>query len=399
MNSEWKLTTLGEFCPFFYGKALPERKRKSGIVPVISSAGIVGYHDEALVKTGGIVIGRKGTIGSVTLSKKPFWAIDTAFFIVDKPEQRDLFFTYYLLKTLNLSTMNSDSAVPGLNRENAHNLSVNIPPLHLQYKISNLLTILDDRIHLLRETNATLESIAQALFKSWFVDFDPVRAKAEGRTPEGIDAETAALFPDSFEKSELGLVPRGWKSVSLREVVTIFDSQRIPLSSQERKKRKGLFPYYGAAALMDHINDYIFDGVYLLLGEDGSVINPDGSPVTQYVWGKMWVNNHAHVLQGANSISTEHLLLAIKNINIRPYVTGAVQAKLSQTNMWRIPFLMPSKLVAENFNKAISIFFEKIRYNSEHLRTLIDLRDMLLPRLISGQLRLPEAKSIIENAL
>ena len=93
---------------------------------------------------------------------------------------------------------------------------------------------LDDRIALLRETNATLEAIAQALFKSWFVDFDPVHAKQQGRAPEGMDEATAALFPDSLEESELGLVPKGWRHVSLREVVSIFDSKRVPLAGQER---------------------------------------------------------------------------------------------------------------------------------------------------------------------
>ncbi|HBI21607.1 MAG TPA: restriction endonuclease subunit S, partial [Legionella sp.] len=227
------------------------------------------------------------------------------------------------------------------------------------------------------------------------VDFDPVRAKAEGREPEGIDAEPAALFPDGFEESELGLVPKGWGHVSLREAVNIFDSQRVPLSGQEREKRKGTFPYYGAAALMDRIDDYLFDGIYCLLGEDGSVVKTDGSPVTQYVWGKIWVNNHAHVLQGANGVSTEHLLLAIKEVNVIPYVTGAVQLKLSQSNMWRIPFLMPTKVIAECFDGLISPLFSKLRHNSEQIQNLIILRDILLPRLISGNLRLDQVGCMV----
>ena len=101
---------------------------------------------------------------------------------------------------------------------------------------------LDDRIALLRETNFTLEAIAQTLFKSWFVDFDPVHAKQKGSEPEGMDAETAALFPDSFDESELGLVPKGWKYGSLKEVVSIFDSKRIPLAGQDRAKRHGPYP-------------------------------------------------------------------------------------------------------------------------------------------------------------
>lgn len=106
-------------------------------------------------------------------------------------------------------------------------LKIPVPPKAVQNSIVGVLGTLDDRITLLRETNATLEAIAQALFKSWFVDFDPVRAKQEGRAPEGMDEATAALFPDGFEESELGLVPRGWSYVSLRDVVSIFDSKRV----------------------------------------------------------------------------------------------------------------------------------------------------------------------------
>jgi len=267
----------------------------------------------------------------------------------------------------------------------------------LQDDAVEILRTLDDRITLLRETNATLEAIAQALFKSWFVDFDPVHAKAEGRQPEGMDATTAALFPDSFEESELGLVPKGWRYVSLKEVTAIFDSQRVPLSGQERDKRKGIYPYYGAAALMDWVDSYLFDGVYLLLGEDGSVADAAGYPVTQYVWGKIWVNNHAHVLQGKSGVTTEHLMLALQQTIITPYITGAVQAKLSQSNMWRIPFLRSSQEVSEAFGEAVTPLFISIRRNYEQAQTLTQLRDTLLPRLIAGQLRLPEVQALLND--
>lgn len=278
------------------------------------------------------------------------------------------------------------------------NVVVPYPPLAIQNEVAAILNALDNRITLLRETNATLEAIAQALFKSWFVDFDPVRAKMEGRTPEGMDEATAALFPGSFEESESGLVPKGWSYTSLRDVVSIFDSKRVPLSGQDRAKRQGPYPYYGAAALMDSVDDYLFDGVYLLTGEDGSVADEHGYPITQYVWGKIWVNNHAHVLQGKDGVSTEHVLLSLRRTNIQPFITGAVQAKLSQSNMWRISFMKPSREVSEAFGSMIEPLYARLRHNSEQAQTLAALRDTLLPRLISGQLRLPETEALIEEA-
>ena len=220
----------------------------------------------------------------------------------------------------------------------------------------------------------------------------------EGRIPEGMDEATAALFPDGFEESALGLVPRGWAYCSLKEVTEIFDSKRIPLASDVRAKRPGAYPYYGAAALMGHLDDYLFDGVYLLTGEDGSVADKDGFPITQYVWGKIWVNNHAHVLQGKAGVSTEHLMLALKRTNITPFITGAVQAKLSQSNMWRIDFLRSTYEVSVAFGSMVSPLYEALRHNSDQIQTLATLRDTLLPRLISGALRLPEVAVKLEES-
>lgn len=305
------------------------------------------------------------------------------------PQQQDLM----------LGLASAGATRPALTKVMIENFKIPCPSLEVQQNIADILSALDDRISLLRETNATLEAIAQAVFKSWFVDFDPVQAKQQDREPEGMDAATAALFPSSFEESELGLVPRGWKLGSLKEAVSIFDSKRIPLAGQDRAKRQGPYPYYGAAALMDHVDDYLFDGIYFLMGEDGSVADSNGYPITQYVWGKIWVNNHAHVLQGNNGISTEHLMLCIKQININPYVTGAVQAKLSQSNMWRIPFLMPLREISIEFGKLIEPLFASIRHNSDQIKILAELRDTLLPRLISGQLRLPESETLLAEVL
>jgi len=137
---------------------------------------------------------------------------------------------------------------------------------------------------------------------------------------------------------------------------------------------------------MDYVDDYLFDGIYALMGEDGSVINEDGTPVMQYVWGKFWVNNHAHVLRGKNGICTEHLLLHLKNSNIVAFVTGAVQPKLNQGNMNRIPFMLPPQEIGEAFAKSIEPLFAQIRANTDQSRTLATLRDTLLPKLLSGEL-------------
>jgi len=170
----WTETTVGDFSPFLYGKGLAERQRNQlGSVPVFGSNGVIGTHTEALVNNAGIVIGRKGTVGAVHFCKGPFWPIDTAFYVESKPD-REIRYIYYLLRSLGLEHMNADSAVPGLNRVAAHSRKILIPPLPEQKAIASILGALDDKIELNRKMNETLEAMARALFKSWFVDFDPI---------------------------------------------------------------------------------------------------------------------------------------------------------------------------------------------------------------------------------
>lgn len=346
-----------------------------------------------------------GTLGRVAqVGELPEPATVDSHVTIVRPDTRvvDGRFLGYALRAIEShieSLAEGSTGQTELSRKQLSQVRIPVGPLEEQSTAAHILGAIDDRIDLLRQTNATLESIAQALFKSWFIDFDPVRAKAEGREPEGMDAATAALFPAEFEESALGLIPKGWTAGTVRDVCSIHDSRRIPLSSKERAARTGPYPYYGAAALMDHVDDFLFDGVYLLLGEDGSVTNSDGTPVVQYVWGKFWVNNHAHVLQGANGVTTEHLMLGLRGRDFTPYVTGAVQAKLNQANLFRIPFLIPSSEVAAAFASEVDALFAKFRNNSAQAMVLAAVRDALLPRLICGKLRLPLADADTGPAL
>ena len=232
--------------------------------------------------------------------------------------------------------------------------------------------------------NETLEAMARALFKSWFVDFEPVRAKMEGGEP-CLPPELWDLFPDRLVDSELGEIPEGWEVGTIGDVVEIHDSKRIPLNSRQRAERQGSYPYYGAAGIMDYIDDFLFDGVYVLTGEDGSVVDVEGYPVVQYVWGKFWVNNHAHVLQARHGVSLEHLYLFLKQSNIVPYVTGALQPKLNQANLNAVLFLLPSPEVCKTFGDIVGPLFRQIRGRTDEATTLAAQRDALLPGLVSGE--------------
>ena len=265
-----------------------------------------------------------------------------------------------------------------------------------QRAIAHILGTLDDKIELNRRMNRTLEAMARALFKSWFVDFDPVRAKMEGRDT-GLPQDIADLFPDRLVDSEMSEIPERWEATSLGTVIEIHDRKRIPLNKRQRAERQGPYPYYGAAGIMDYVNDFLFDGVYILTGEDGSVVDAHGHPVVQYVWGKFWVNNHAHVLKGRKDISDEHLYLLLQRANITAFVTGAVQPKLNQKNLKAIPLVLPTGPACRVFSGLVAPLFARVRHNADESERLVALRDALLPKLISGEIRVQYAETVLES--
>lgn len=149
---------------------------------------------------------------------------------------------------------------------------------------------------------------------------------------------------------------------------------------------KKIYPYYGAASLMDYVDEYIFDGIYLLLGEDGTVVDDAGYPILQYVWGQFWVNNHAHILTGKNGYSVESLMLLFKRTPVKSIVTGAVQPKISQANLRSVPVVIPASKDLESFNELIKPLFDQIRQNTDQNKALAQIRDALLPKLMSGEI-------------
>ncbi len=291
-----------------------------------------------------------------------------------------------------------------------HEASATIPALPVQRAIAEFLGSIDDRITLLRETNATLEAIARALFKSWFVDFDPVRAKQEGRAPEGMDEATAALFPDSFEESALGLVPRGWRVGMLGELARIHKGTTNPLSQPDV-----VFEHYSLPA---------FDSGQMPVLDRGSEIKSNKSPVPNKAVLLSKLNPHIPRVwlpsdSGKNAVcSTEFLVFTPTNGASREFVfcqfsTAQFQQALCQLvtgtsnshqrvkadGVLAMSAVIPLPGAQVAFGDIIRPIFDRIGHNRQQAQTLATLRDTLLPRLISGRLRLPEAEGAVAAAL
>ena len=214
----------------------------------------------------------------------------------------------------------------------------------------------------------------------------PPLVGAIGTVNDNLQQQASALYGKYFPYAITDDLPTGWRIGTVGEIVEIHDSKRIPLSGAQRAKmEKRTYPYYGAASLMDYVDEYIFYGKYLLLGEDGTVVDDAGYPVLQYVWGQFWVNNHAHILTGKNGFNVESLLLLFKRTPVKSIVTGAVQPKISQANLRSIQVVIPPQPKLDAFNALIRPLFDQIRQNQDQNKALAAMRDVLLPKLMSGE--------------
>ena len=279
-------------------------------------------------------------------------------------------FLYYLLKANISHLINKESGTVfgSINKNDIETFEVTLPEdFEDQMKILTILKNIDKKIEVCKDLNKNLFSIASSLQTEWMVNFTPFKSA-------------------QFKSSAFGLIPKDWNVGKLGDVIELLDSKRIPLSGQERENMEKIYPYYGAASLMDYVDDYIFDGIYLLIGEDGTVIDDKGFPILQYVWGKFWVNNHAHIVKGKNGFNVDSLYLLLSKTNIQSIVTGAVQAKVNQNNLKSIEIIIPPVEVMEKFNELIKPFFDTIRSNHDEIKELQKLRDTLLPKLMSGEI-------------
>ncbi len=237
-------------------------------------------------------------------------------------------------------------------------LEISVPPYEEQIKIGKLLKDLDDKIRLNNEINKNLEQQAIALYKANFIDFVPYDGK----------------------------MPSSWRQGTVSEIIEIHDSKRIPLSNRERSDLDKIYPYYGATSIMDYVDKYLFDGIYLLLAEDGTVMDDRGYPILQYVEGRFWVNNHAHILTGKNGYTVELLYLLFKLTNVKSIITGAVQLKISQANLRNLRVVIPTQADLREFDAIIQPLFSEIRNLRAENQQLSAIRDSLLPKLMSGEI-------------
>ena len=448
MSSEWQNTTLGQICavqggaiqtgPF--GSQLHTSDYKEVGIPVVMPTNIgeggivvdgiaridqsdVDRLSQHKLRLGDIVFSRRGDVtkNALVRSHEVGWFCGTGCLKVRLGDE-SIATAKFISHCLRLPDIKDwlirhavGATMPNLNTGILSAVPINLPPLQAQLEIAAMLGALDDHITLLRETNATLEAIAQALFKSWFVDFDPVRAKMEGRAPGGMEEATAALFPDIFEESELGLIPKGWGYAAIRDVVEgVYDGPHAtPPEADAGPVFLGIKNLTGTALDLGDIRhideaqwqqwtrrveprggDIVFSyeatlGFFALIPQDLrcclgrrlALIRPKAVSGAAHFW------FHQFVAAPFQRLLTKHT------------IQGATVNRLALKEFPSYGVLKPPLDLQVEFDTAVAPLWSKIHENQSQAQTLATLRDTLLPRLISGQLRLPESDALVEETL
>ena len=397
----WPLIKARDLVELNYGKALRDKDRTQGDIPVYGTNGRCGWHDRALMSGPGVILGRKGQgpLG-VEWCDTSYWVIDTAYYVTAKDDRIDLRYFYYLVKYIGLNHLKDGTSNPGLSRSTFADLLLPLPPIQIQRRIARILEECDDKIEVNRKMNETLETMARALFKSWLVDFDPVRAKAEGRDP-GLPAPIAALFPNSFEDSELGEIPKGWKPKTIGDLAAV-QGGSTPSTKEPTYWENGTHYWVTPKDLSGlrnpvllgserKITDAGLQQISSGLLPAGTVLLSSRAPIGYLAVAEVPVaiNQGFIAMQPLERVSNLFLLLwaEVAHETILSRANGSTFLEISKSSFRPIPVVEPSLAVMDVFDHMVRPMYSRIVVNERESRTLSDARNSLLPKLVSGELR------------
>lgn len=422
-DASWKELNLGDVIELKRGYDLPKGKRSVGVIPIVSSSGISDFHSEAMVKGPGVVTGRYGTIGEVFYIDGDFWPLNTTLYVCDFKGSDPRFISYFL-RTLDFQAYSDKGAVPGVNRNHLHTAKVRIPALPVQKAIARILDALDSKIDLNHRINQTLEAMAQAIFKSWFIDFDPVKARIaaieqgqdplraamraiSGKTDAELDqmprehhdqlAATAALFSDAMEESELWEIPKGWGIKSVSNIAR-FATGKIEVSSltvENYISTENMLENQGGISHASSLPAVATVPTF----ESGNVLVSNIRPYFKKIWLARFDggrSNDVLCFEAKEDGCQEFLYnLLYQDIFFEFMMRTSKGAKMPRGDKeaiagWKFP-CAPLEL-RKAFSKKVRTFYSYIESINLESKQLSELRDTLLPKLLSGDLSVADLK-------
>lgn len=399
--AEWRTCTLGDVIELKRGYDLPERDREDGPYPIVSSSGISGCHSKAMAKAPGVVTGRYGTLGVFHYITEDYWPLNTALYVRDFKGNHPRFISYFL-RTLDFFAYSDKAAVPGLNRNHLHMAPVTIPDLDTQRAIAAVLGSLDDKIEQNRRTARALERLARAIFRAWFVDFEPVKAKAAGAASfPSMPQPIFDALPTTFTNSDLGPVPEGWEVKSATEVAHVAigktpprkepqwfstNPTNVPWVSIADMGSSGVF----VRGTSEYLTPEAIDRYSVRRIPSGSVLLSFKLTVGRVAIADGEITSNeaiAHfVPTRPDAIGSEYLFCYLAEYDHTQLgSTSSIATATNSKAVKAMPVLVPPENVSSAFTTFARPIFDRLRAALRENDQLGALRDYLLPKLVSGQ--------------
>lgn len=398
MEAEWTIACLSDVAEFSSGKSLHKSNYSpNGRWPVMGANGVLGMCESPLYENPVITIGRVGSCGEIHRTTGPSWISDNAL-VVQCKSGCDFLFLYYYLKSTNFTSITGGTTQPLITQTAVKNLPILMPPLQEQKRIAGILGALDDKIELNRKMNETLEQMAQALFKSWFVDFDPVRAKAAGSKPAGIDKANSDLFPDELVDSQLGTIPRGWRTATLSDCCEKIFSGGTPDRSR-KDFWHGNIPWLSSGETR---NSFIIkteecitpagvDNSSTRLAKRGNTVIASAGQgqtrgQTSLLSGDFYINQSIIALEPKNGepyelfnyFGMERRYDELRQLSDSNSSRGSLTTKL----VAQMPVIIPPKQLLISFDKIVAPIVSAIVNNEAQSESLSSTRDAVLIKLL-----------------
>lgn len=350
----FKKIPLSDFITLQRGFDLPSARRKVGNIPVVASTGITGYHNEARVQAPGVVIGRSGSIGGGQYLSEDFWPLNTTLWVKDFKGNNPRF-TYYLLKSIDFTRFNAGAGVPTLNRNHIASLQVPAYTINTQVRIASILSAYDDLIENNRRRIQLLEQAARLLYKEWFVHL---------------------RFPGHEHVKIKDGVPEGWERIPLGDALTLQRGFDLPV----KKRKDGPYPIYASTGINGYHEVAKVKGPGVVTGRSGSL------GTVMYVSGDFWPLNTTLWVKEFKKITPFFAVHLLSDLHLEQYNGGAAVPTLNRNDVHHIEILCPSITVLDIFNEYVAVFYEQIDILSEQSELLKSARDLLLPRLMNGEI-------------
>jgi len=380
----WVETTLGELVAIKYGK--DHKHLADGDYPLYGSGGVMRHVEKPLYSKESILIPRKGTLSNLFYVNEAFWSVDTIFYTeIDKQKAIPLFL-FYKLKTIDLVGLNVGSAVPSLTTKVLNPLELCVPSLPEQKAIADILSSFDEKIELLREQNKTLETLAQTIFKEWFVNFNYPNATgdyAKRNTTEGSPLAGEEHATNEMVDSELGEIPKDWRVGYIGDLFELHRGFDLP----KKDRKEGIYPVYAAGGYHGQHANYKMEPPGIITGRSG-VIGKVYLSLTKY-----WPLNTTLYVRNFKACGPYYTYFFLKMFDLEAINSGSAVPSLNRNNVHNIPTLIADANLLERFENITKEIFGKIKFNDSQVETLSKTRDTLLPKLMSGQVRVGEAAS------